>query len=67
MTGPVDATGHIDYVAAINERLSAGVTAENNANVAIWKVLGPTPAGDGKFPPGFFESMGVTAPPATGD
>ena len=60
-------TGHIDYVTAINDRLSAGVTAENNANVAIWEVLGPNPPGGGKVPPGFFERMGVTVPPATGD
>jgi hypothetical protein len=67
VTGPVDATGHIDYVAAFNERLSNGVRPENNANVAIWKILGPNPPGGGKFPPGFFEKMGMQPPPAAGD
>ena len=41
VTGPLDSTGHIDYVAALNARTSQGVTAENNANVAIWKTFGP--------------------------
>src|SRR5262245_56957896 len=45
VTGPVTSTGHIDYAAALNERMSKGVTAENNANVAIWKVIGPNPPG----------------------
>ena len=43
VTGPIDKDGYIDYEAALNERLSQGVTPENNANVLIWKVLGPTP------------------------
>ena len=67
LTGPVNETGHIDYVTALNDRLSAGVTARNNANVGIWEVLGPNPPGDGKIPLDFFDRMGMTAPPATGD
>ncbi len=67
VTTPVDATGHIDYATALNERLAKGVTAENNANVAIWKVLGPNPPGGGKVPAGFFEKMGMQTPPATGE
>ena len=43
------------------------MTAENNANVAIWNVIGPKPPGDEKIPPGFFERLGMTAPPASGD
>ncbi len=66
VTGPKDADGRIDYAAALNERMSKSVTAENNANVALWKVLGPNPA-SGKVPPGFFKMMGTTEPPATGD
>ncbi|MBP3954617.1 hypothetical protein J8F10_04875 [Gemmata sp. G18] len=65
--GPIDSTGHIDYVTAINDRLSKGVTTENNANVAIWNVIGPNAPGSGKVPNGFFEKMGVTPPPETGD
>src|SRR5262245_20904948 len=31
VTGPVDADGRIDYAAALNERMSKGVTPQNNA------------------------------------
>jgi hypothetical protein len=66
VTGPLDADGRIDYAAALNERLSKGVTPENNANVLFWKALGPNPA-DTKIPPGYFEKLGIPAPPATGN
>lgn len=67
VTGLLTATGHVDYVAALNERLSAGVTSEDNANVAIWRILGPNPPSDGtEIPPGYFEKMGITPPPAEG-
>ena len=36
--GPLRADGTVDYVAAINEAMSKGVTAENNAFVALWRV-----------------------------
>src|SRR2546430_914313 len=45
VTEPVDKDGYIDYVAALNDRLRQGVTPENNANVLIWKALGPRPEG----------------------
>src|SRR5712664_4809777 len=45
VTGPLDKDGYIDYPAALNERLGKGVTPENNANVLIWKALGPRPEG----------------------
>src|SRR5882724_7209102 len=43
VTGPLDKDGYIDYAAALNERLSKGVTPESNANVLIWKAIGPRP------------------------
>ncbi|HSQ56585.1 MAG TPA: hypothetical protein VLM40_12655 [Gemmata sp.] len=67
ITGPVDATGHIDYAAALNERLSKGVTPENNANVLFWKALGPNPLGPAANPPGLFEALKMSEPPAGGD
>ena len=68
VTGPVEKDGHIDFAAALNERMSKGVTPENNANVGIWKALGPAPAaGGGKVPAGFFDKLGMQPPPATGD
>ncbi len=66
VTDSLDNTGHIDYSAALNEHLSQGVTAQNNANVLIWKALGPNPVA-AKMPAGYFEKLGIPAPPATGD
>ena len=54
VTAPVDAEGYIDYPTALNERLSKGITPENNANVLIWKALGPHPEG-GTMPPEYFK------------
>ena len=39
---------------------------ENNANVLIWKAIGPNPAGV-TMPSGYFERMGIKSPPAVGD
>ncbi|MEZ6055542.1 MAG: hypothetical protein R3C01_02445 [Planctomycetaceae bacterium] len=39
--GPVRPDGYIDYVAALNSQLSAGVTPENNAAVLLLQVTGP--------------------------
>jgi hypothetical protein len=66
VTGPVDKDGYIDYAAALNERLRQGVTPENNANVLIWKALGPKPEG-GSMPTDFFKLLGIHPPPEKGD
>jgi outer membrane protein assembly factor BamB len=65
--GPKDAGGSIDYPAAINERQSKGVTPENNANVAIWKILGPNPVGVTAVSGEYFEKLGMKPPPANGE
>ncbi len=65
-TEPIDAKGYVDYVVALNERMKKGVTPDNNANVLIWKALGPHPEG-ATLCPEFFEAMGITAPPEKGD
>jgi hypothetical protein len=67
VTGPLDKDGYIDYAAALNERLGKGVTPENNANVLIWKALGPRPEGGDRMPPEYFVSLGINEPPANGD
>lgn len=41
IVGPVDAHGFVDYIAAGNQLLSAGVTPENNAGWAITAAVGP--------------------------
>src|SRR5437899_11635792 len=65
VTGPLDKDGYIDYAAALNERLSKGVTPENNANVLIWKAIGPHPEG-ATMPAEFFKLMGMEPPPGKG-
>jgi hypothetical protein len=65
VTGPLDKDGYIDYVTALNERLSKGVTPENNANVLFWKAFGPHPK-RATMPPEFFKWLGHR-PPERGD
>src|SRR5438128_12034498 len=65
VTGPLDKDGYIDYAAALNERLSKGVTPENNANVLIWKAIGPRPEG-ATVVAEFFKLMGMEVPPEKG-
>src|SRR5437763_7616782 len=65
ITGPLDKDGYIDYAAALNERLSKGVTPENNANVLIWKAIGSRCEAP-LMPIKFFQLMGIEAPPEKG-
>ncbi|MFL5342920.1 MAG: hypothetical protein ACJ8F7_22525, partial [Gemmataceae bacterium] len=67
ITAPLDKRGFVDYPTALNERLREGVTPENNANVLIWKVLGPRPEGGNGMPPEYFRWLGIEEPPAEGD
>src|SRR5262245_10829322 len=57
VTSPLDKHGYVDYVTALNERLSKGITPESNANVLIWKALGPHPEG-ATMPPEYFKWLG---------
>jgi hypothetical protein len=41
ITEPLDSRGFVDYLAAIQQRASSGVTAENNFEVVVRKVIGP--------------------------
>ena len=66
VTEPVDSDGYIDYAAALNVRLSKGVTPENNANVLIWNALGPNPSG-ASIPSDFFDRLGISIPPWGGE
>lgn len=62
VTGPLDMEGFIDYETALNERLSKGITPEKNANVLLWKALGPTPEGGKGMPAEFFKRLGIDEP-----
>jgi hypothetical protein len=67
VTGPMDRDGYVDYPAALNERLGQGVTPETNANVLLWKAVGPTPAVSKRMPAQFFELLGTEVPPEKGE
>src|SRR5256885_8409701 len=62
VTGPLDKDGYVDYAAALNERLGKGVTPETNANVLIWKEIGPRPGGGKGMPAEFYKLMGMEEP-----
>src|ERR1700733_4896255 len=64
VSGPLDKDGYIDYEAPLNDRLGKSITAEKNANVLIWKALGPTPVDDKKMPAEFFKRLGIDEPPS---
>jgi hypothetical protein len=66
ITGPLDKNGYMDYEAALNERLGKGVTPQNNANVLLWKALGPRPEGGNPLPPEYFKLLGIESPPENG-
>ena len=67
VTGPLDKYGYINYEAALNERLGKGVTPEKNANVLIWKAIGPRPERGKGMPGEYFKYLGINEPPAKGD
>lgn len=66
VTGPLDADGYIDYVAAVNEHLRQGVTPANNANVLLWRAFGPHPE-RATMPEEFFTWLEIKPPPEQGD
>jgi hypothetical protein len=41
ITGPLRPDGTVDYVAALNDYCSKGVTPQNNAAVLLWQAFGP--------------------------
>jgi hypothetical protein len=66
LTEPLDEDGYVDYVAAVNQRGSKGVTAENNAAVLYWQALGPAPISE-QHRMQFFMRLGVDPLPMKGD
>ena len=66
VTEPLDANGYVDYPQALNQRLSQGITPENNANVLIIKALGPRPEG-AELAAEFYQWLKIDPPPATGE
>lgn len=65
LDGPVSADGYVDYVAALNQRQSAGVTTENNAVVLLIQAYGPEIiSAEARAP--YFSLLGVEPPPGAG-
>ncbi len=66
ITEPLRPDGYPDYVAALNQRMSAGVTPENNAAVLLQQAFGPheIPESDR---PRFFQQLGIKPLPESGD
>ncbi len=67
ITAPLDKDGYIDYAAALNKVLGKGITPRSNANVLLWKALGPRPEGGRTMPAEFFSLLGIESPPERGD
>ena len=67
VTGPLDKDGYIDYEAALNDRLGKGITPQKNANVLLWKAIGPRPKGGRGMPAEFFKRLGIKEPGPKGD
>ncbi|MGF1578328.1 MAG: type II secretion system protein [Gemmataceae bacterium] len=63
--GPIDKQGYVDYVTAINKRLSKGVSPKDNANVLLWKAIGPRPEGS-TMPDEYFKWLGAKQPSEKG-
>lgn len=66
LTGPLNQDGTVNYVAALNEILSEGVTPENNAAVVLAKALGPDLISNEKVRPAVLVQLGVGPLPKEG-
>jgi hypothetical protein len=66
ITKPLRKDGYPDYIAALNEMYSKGVTPENNAVVSFWKALGPAPITPGHRSE-YFLLLGMPVPDGKGD
>ena len=61
LDGPLDADGWVDYEAAVNARLGAGVTPATNFVAAFAAAVGPTPD-RGRLPAEFYQALGMPEP-----
>lgn len=66
VTGPKYPDGRINYIDALNEMRSKGVTPRTNANVLLVQAIGPKPEG-AKMPPAYFKWIGIDEPAEKGD
>ena len=66
LTRPLRKDGYVNYVAALNRRLQAGVTPENNAVVPFLKAMGPGEIGP-KYRDEYFKLLEIEPLPEKGD
>ena len=66
ITEPLRADGYPDYQTALNRMASEGVTPDNNAAVAIVKLIPPTPK-EAKYRETLFGLMGIRPPHEAGE
>ena len=71
-TEPLDANGHVDYIAALNQIAGEGIRADENAYARLWSVWGPAARIRGNDPasPEIVEqtcnTVGIDVPPSEG-
>ncbi len=65
ITAPLRADGTVDYLAAVNERSSQGVTPQNNAAVLLVEAVGPEAIHESARDR-FFQMLGIDPPPEGG-
>ena len=61
ITKPLKPDGTVDYAAALNARMSEGVTPENNAGVLLMQAIGAEAVSEAHREP-FFKALGVPVP-----
>ncbi len=66
LTGPLRADGTVDYIAALNQMYSKGVTPDNNAAVLLLRAIGPD-AMNAQIRDEAYRLLGITPPPAKGN
>ena len=66
ITEPLKKGGFVDYVAALNQQFSRGVTPENNAAVPFWKAVGPDKILP-EYREEYFGMLGIPPVPENGD
>lgn len=66
-TQPLDEEGYVNYQQAFNEKLSQGVTPENNAMVLLVKAIGPHPERSASLADEFYQRLGIPRLPDEGN
>ena len=64
ITEPLDERGFVDYVQAVNQRASRGVTTENNFEVVLRRVMGPEEIGE-EMRKEYYQRLGIAISRAT--